>query len=84
MFLRVCMIACMVVSLSAAESEVVEPNAADLVRAVRQSEMWLHEMDSLLIEATPTWTTTAQGIAKRKKEIKAQFDIESLCDNLLK
>ncbi len=67
---------CMAVSLCSAQTQVIEPNAADLVRAVRQSEMWLHEVDSLLIEATPTWTTTTQGIAKRKKEIKAQFDID--------
>ena len=75
LFKRMCVVLGATVSLYAVQPEVGEPNTADLVRAVRQSEMWLSEMDSLLIEATRTWTSTAQGTAKFRKKIEAQFDI---------
>ena len=53
-----------------------DPNAADLVRAVRKSEVWLGEVNSLLIEANRTWSASEAGIGHFKKEINAEFAIE--------
>jgi len=54
-----------------------EPNAAELVRAIRRSEMWLHDCKSLHLRARAHWTRTPAGIAKRRAEIKKQFDIDN-------
>ncbi len=51
-------------------------SAEALVRHVRQSEQWVHQIASLHIAADSVWTRTAQGIAHRKKQLKAQFPDE--------
>jgi thiol-disulfide isomerase/thioredoxin len=50
--------------------------AETLVRHVRQSEQWIHQIESLHLAADVTWTQTAEGIAHRKKELQAQFPEE--------
>ena len=47
--------------------------AETLVRHVRQSEQWIHQIRSLHLTADVAWTQTPEGIAHRKKELKAQF-----------
>lgn len=46
-----------------------EPNAAELVRAVRKSEMWMYDFNSLYVRAEGRWTKTPEGIANRRREI---------------
>jgi hypothetical protein len=50
--------------------------AADLVRAVRQSEMWMHEFDSLYVRARGSWTSTPEAIAARRRQIKTEYGID--------
>jgi len=38
-----------------------DPGAAELVRAVRESENWIHNIDSLAIRIESTWTKTTAG-----------------------
>ncbi|MGE5295050.1 MAG: hypothetical protein ACM3VT_09495 [Solirubrobacterales bacterium] len=47
--------------------------AETLVRHVRQSEQWIHQIRSLHLAADVAWTRTPEGIAHRKNELKAQF-----------
>lgn len=54
-----------------------EPNAAELVRTIRRSEMWLHDCSSLHLRARARWTRTPAGITKRRAEIKERFDIDN-------
>jgi len=51
-------------------------SAEALVRRVRQSEQWIRQVESLHIAADSAWTSTAEGIALRKKQLKAQFPEE--------
>ncbi|MHC4691089.1 MAG: redoxin domain-containing protein, partial [Planctomycetota bacterium] len=48
-------------------------NAAELVRAVRESENWIHQCDSLLIRVDSNWTNTQHKIAAYRKELKEEF-----------
>jgi hypothetical protein len=50
-----------------------EPNAADLVRAVRESENWLHRIDSLQLRVEGKWTRSPESIAARYAELKKQY-----------
>lgn len=50
-----------------------EPNAVDLVRAVRESENWLHRIDSLQLRIEGKWTRSPESIAARYAELKKQF-----------
>ncbi|UCF17258.1 MAG: hypothetical protein JSW59_07310 [Phycisphaerales bacterium] len=49
-----------------------EPTAAELIRAARASENWLHEIDSLYIRIESTSTKTAEGLAARRSELRLQ------------
>ncbi|MBN1507120.1 MAG: carboxypeptidase regulatory-like domain-containing protein [Sedimentisphaerales bacterium] len=53
-----------------------EPNAAKLVRAVRQTELWLHDCNSLYLRVAGRWTKTPEGIAKRRTEIKEEYGVD--------
>lgn len=53
-----------------------DPNATDLVRAVRKGEMWMHECESLHIRVKSQWISTPERIARRRAEIKEEFGIE--------
>ena len=57
-------------------------SAAELVRAVRESENWLHHIDSLQLDVSGKWTRTPQGLAKRRAEIKLNNPDASLDPNL--
>ncbi len=48
-------------------------SAASLVRRVRQSEEWIHQVLSLQIKAKDKWTRTPEGIEHRRKELKVRF-----------
>lgn len=47
--------------------------AADLVKHVRDSEDWIHQVKSFQVSATDKWVTTPEGIERRRKELQAQF-----------
>jgi hypothetical protein len=53
-----------------------EPNAADLVRAVREGEMWMYRFESLYFRAKGQWTNTPEALAKRRDEIEREFNVE--------
>ncbi len=38
-------------------SDARDPNAPDLVRAVRESENWIHKVDSFYLQMASKWTT---------------------------
>ncbi len=50
-----------------------EPKAADLVHAVRASENWIHEVDSLYIKIETRLTRTPEAIAAKTTELKQQY-----------
>ena len=50
-----------------------EPKAADLVQAVRASENWIHEIDSLYIRIETKLTRTPETIAAKTAELKQQY-----------
>lgn len=47
-----------------------EPNAVGLVRAVRESENWLHRIDSLKLRIEGKWTRSPEMIAAKYAELK--------------
>ena len=56
-------------------------DAPGLVRAVRQSENWIHDVNSLLIRVNSTWTKTPEGIAAYRKELKQQYPNKKIDPN---
>jgi hypothetical protein len=58
-----------------------EPNSAELVRAVRESENWIHDVESFFLSVESTWTTTPQGIAARRGELKRRYRDSELDPN---
>ena len=50
-----------------------EPNAAELVRAVRASEKWIHEVDSIFLRIEQQWTDSPEVIAEKRANLKKQF-----------
>lgn len=63
-------------SFCSAAAQSTEPNAAELVRAVRKSEMWMYDFDSLYVRAEGKWTTSPEAIASRRREIKEQLGVD--------
>ncbi len=53
-----------------------EPNVVELVRAVRRSERWLDDCNSLHLCARAHWTKTPEWLAKRRLEIIEEFGVE--------
>ena len=49
-----------------------EPTAAELIRAARAGENWLHDIDSLYIRIESTSTKTPEGLAARRAELRQQ------------
>ena len=49
-----------------------EPSAADLIRAARSSEDWLHDIDSLYLRIESTSTITSEGLTSRRAELRQQ------------
>ncbi len=56
-----------------ATTDIPDVNAAELVRAVRQSENWIHRVNSLYIRIEGKWTRTPEAIAAYCAELKQQF-----------
>lgn len=56
--------------LCSVESPGSEPNAVELVRAVRESENWLHRIDSLQFRVDGKWSRPPESIAARRAELK--------------
>jgi hypothetical protein len=50
-----------------------EPEAAELVQAVRASENWLHDIDSLYIRIETKLTRTPEAVAAKTTELKQQY-----------
>ena len=50
-----------------------QPKAAELVQAVRASENWIHEIDSLHIRIETKLTRTPEVIAAKTAELKQQY-----------
>ena len=48
------------------------PTAAELIRAARTGENWLHEIDSLYIRIESTSTKTPEGLAARRADLRQQ------------
>ena len=59
-------------SLCSAGTESSEPNAADLVGAVCESENWLHRIDSLQLRIEGKWSHPPESIAAKRAELKRQ------------
>ena len=59
-------------SLCSAAAAGSEPNAAELVRAVRESENWLHRIDSLRLRIEGKWSHPPESVAARYAELKKQ------------
>ncbi|MBN2129567.1 MAG: hypothetical protein JW741_08720 [Sedimentisphaerales bacterium] len=67
------MLACVpALSVCAAGQQDREPNAAELVQAVRESENWLHRIDSLRLRIEGTWSHPPESIAFRRARLKRQ------------
>lgn len=58
-----------------------EPDAATLVQAVRKSENWIHEVNSLYIRIESKWTRTPEGIAAGRAELQRMFPDQALDPN---
>ena len=70
-------------SFCVAAGEGGEPNAAELVRAVRESESWIHDVEGFFLSVESTWTTAPKAIAARRSELKRRYNDAKLDPNLL-
>jgi hypothetical protein len=50
-----------------------EPDAAALVRQVRQREAWIETVESIQIRAVQHWERTPKGLEHRRRELEANF-----------
>lgn len=57
---------------SSGEAPEPSPTAAELVQAVRQSENWIHDVNSLYVRFESSWTNTPEGIKARRAELEKQ------------
>lgn len=62
-------------------AESAEPTAAELVRAVRESENWIHHVESFFLCAESKWTITPKGIAAKRAELKQYYSDAELDPN---
>lgn len=54
-----------------------EPTAAELVRAVRASENWIHSVDSIVMRFEGEWTKTPEANERRRAVMKEKHpDVE--------
>lgn len=58
---------------SSTAAKAPEVDAAALVQAVRESENWIHKVESLYIRIESKWSRTAEGIAARHSQLKEQY-----------
>ncbi|WP_435008636.1 TlpA family protein disulfide reductase [Tundrisphaera lichenicola] len=59
--------------ISAIWADPDERDAATLVRSARDREAWIDRIGSFWLKADVTWEKTPKGIAKRRRELEAQF-----------
>jgi hypothetical protein len=71
-FLRIIVLACVLCALCSSRAR-GERTAAELVKAARAAESWLHEIDSLYIRIESTSTKTPEGLAARHADLKQEF-----------
>jgi thiol-disulfide isomerase/thioredoxin len=50
-----------------------DANAADIVRAVRKSENWIHDINSIYLRLERRWTADVEYIAVRRAELQKQL-----------
>jgi hypothetical protein len=55
--------------------------ASQIVQAVRQSEQWVGQVDSLVLRFDVTWTKTSEGLACRKDMLARRFPGQVLDPN---
>ena len=73
-FVAVLTLTCVLfVSMSSGATENGEPKAAELVQAVRASENWIHEIDSLYVRIETRLTRTPEVISAKTAELKQQY-----------
>ena len=73
-FVAILMLTCaLIISTSSWAVENNVPKAAELVQAVRASENWIHEIDSLYIRIETKLTRTPEAIAAKTTELKQQY-----------
>lgn len=68
-------------SFCIAGSENTEPNAAELVRAVRESENWIHKVDSFFLCVESKWTNTPKAIAAKRAKLRQRYSDTELDPN---
>ncbi len=68
-------------SFCIAGSENTEPNAAELVRAVREGENWIHNVDSFFLCVESKWTNTPKAIAAKRAELRQHYSDAELDPN---
>jgi len=59
--------------ITSANNQSTRLNTADLVRTVRESENWIHKIDSFYVRIESKWTRTLEGIAARHTELEKQY-----------
>jgi len=57
--------------IASADIQSTEPNAAELVRAVRESENWIHKVDSFQLHVKSVWTTPPQPAQSKTENASA-------------
>jgi len=60
---------------------VTDANAAELVRAARENENWIHRVDSFLVRIEYKWTKSPEGIAEDRAELRAEYPDSDLDPN---
>ena len=69
---RVIILICALCTLCSATAN-SEPTAAELIRAARAGENWLHDIESLYIRIERTTTKTPEGLTARRAERRQQY-----------
>jgi len=61
--------------IASADIQSTEPNAAELVRAVRESENWIHNIDSFQLHVKSVWTTPPQPAQSKTENASASLRV---------
>jgi len=76
-----CVFLALLAGSARAQEITAPPDVAELVRAVRRSENWIHDVNSFYVRIESTWTKTTKGIEARRAELEKQFPDEVLDPN---
>jgi hypothetical protein len=74
-------ISALAVTRSSGQDAGPSPTAPDLVWAVRQSENWIHDVNSFYVRAESTWTNPSEAIAVRRARLQDKYPDETLDPN---